>query len=235
MLVVMVGLVIISYSLLNPYARYDFNSQLGYCEIKYRDTPATPSGYVYVPLDVYVIDSPSYKVDLSDDQIRTIVDGASTIWEQYWIKLYIDGDIKRPNITLTDDDILLGKSVDVKIDGQKLTEKIFGDRVNRSDFNEVVVIFVKTFYRAENNSKPSTGIVPYDWAPFVAIIGDDSNKTWTLAHELGHVFNNGEIYHLSGIFNLMTSGCIKESYYPTVINQTQYANIFLKMHQIRHY
>ena len=56
----------------------------------------------------------------------------------------------------------------------------------------------------------------------VVVAADTKNVTWNLAHEFGHILGNLDYSYYSGEFNLMTnSGCIKEKFYPTLLDQSQ--------------
>lgn len=203
------------------------------CLFNPADTPAQAEGSYRVPLDVYVLDSVSRSVDLTDDQIHRIVDGASDIWENYGIELYIYDGVKRPNITLSDMDVSLGISGNLEQDAIILANKVLGDTISFENFTVVKVFFIQGFYRAPNDPRQITGYSLYENG--ASFIGSDSNKHWTLAHELGHVFNAKRVDE-KGRLNLMTEDAdTKVKCYPTILNDEQYRSVINRLMVFRHY
>jgi len=228
------------YQFIEP-TRYLINQAFGICEIRYKDTPANTTQLYRVPLDVYVASSPSYLVDWSDDEIHAFVQGASDIWKHYGIELSIQGRIVR-NSSLSDTDVLIGISGDQVKDAVSLGKKVAGDEIYDNTSNVIKVFFIRNFRTypinifgirmfPDDDSLTGKGL---NNGVSAAFVGYDKNMSWTLAHELGHVMNNNDISPYSGRLNLMVSGgCIKEQYYPTIINPEQYSNILKKIPSIK--
>ena len=244
--ITMIIVIPVSYQFHEP-TRYGINQAFGICEIRYRDTPAIPREFYELPLDVYVVGTPAYSPDLSDDQIRAIINGTSDIWKPYGIELHIFDKINRPNMTLNDEDVLIGISGSQEKDAINLGKKVVGDKINDTNFNVVKVFFIKSFYNRTTYLIDTFGIklIPLEeyttgkglngQGVSAAYVANDKNISWALAHELGHVLNNNDIPDYAGRLNLMTTGgCIKERYFPTIINEEQYMNLRRKITSLQH-
>ncbi len=223
-----------------PEFRYGINelSNLDgkYCKIMSFDYPAKPEEVYRVPLDVYVVNSPSNTVDLSDKEIRDIISGASKIWEKYGIRLSLYGMVWHPEVKWSDDDVLIGKSGDYLQDAIALGNKVIGNKIYNENFNVIKVFFIPSIYNLASAGTPPTGLGVNKHGISAIYIGDDRNMSWTLAHELGHVLNLAGFNEEEGRFNLMTDGgCIKENHYPTIINPEQYASVIEKLKTLRHF
>lgn len=236
-----------SYQFVDPM-RYEINQFVGICEVKFKDTPARAREFYKVPLDVYVLNSPTYPVSWSDEEIHAMVEGASAIWKQYGIEFLVLRAINRSIAALADEDVLIGISGNQTRDVTMLGKKVLGDMIYDANSNVIKVFYVRSFYNRtvylvdilgikliHLGENIAGGIGLNGQGISAAFVGYDKNMSWALAHELGHVLNNKDISEYSGRYNLMNhSGCIKERYHPTVLNEEQYENVLKKIGSIRH-
>ena len=177
-----------------------------------------------------------------------MVQGASNIWKQYGIELFVLGAVNRSITNLADNDVLIGISGDQIKDATMLGKKALGDGIYDANSNVIKVFYVRSFYNGTVYLIDILGIKLIPLGENIAggiglngqgissaFVGYDKNMSWALAHELGHVLNNRDISEFSGRYNLMNhSGCIKERYHPTILNEDQYENVLEKIGSIRH-
>jgi len=143
--VFLIVFLITSYQLIDPI-RYEINQFVGICEVRFKDTPTRAKEFYKVPLDVYVLNSPTYPVNLSDEDIRAIIEGASNIWKQYGIEFFVFGAINRSITNLADNDVLIGISGDQTKDATMLGKKALGGKIYDANSDVIKVFYVRSFY-----------------------------------------------------------------------------------------
>lgn len=195
-----------------------------YCPIKELYEPANKTQEIIVETDVYLISSKKYPVEYTDIEILSIFNETNRIWGVYGIMFNVSS-INKHNVS--DRLAFLGKSGNVDNDAE-----LMGMITARNKFFDqtIDVFFINKFSISIEGKR-----IDKEGVNTAVVSSQSKNIPWVIAHELGHVLNNFDESEASGKFTLMIErGCVKEHYYPTILNQTQLDLVFRKLPQIAH-
>jgi hypothetical protein len=205
------------------YLKYWQTKISGSCYIKEYHQKGVPNESLNILLDVYVIESQKKKVNLTNEEISSIISLSSKVWEDYGIKFEIN-KIERFEV---EDEHIISVKKDEKL--RELSLFVAKDRLYCNE-DKIIDVFIFPDLRdrilfLEFNSIEGKGLRSFSNKDCINLIIIDSRSNrldWVIAHEMGHILGLLDYDYFSGQFNLMTnSGCIRDEFYPTVLNQKQ--------------
>ena len=207
---------------------YKLDYLQGNCYIKSYDIPTLANNTTDVTISIYVVDSIRSKDDMNSTFIEGMLKDVNSVWRNYGVNIR--------NYTekyFTVDNNLIEVHQYNNYEFKRLADNVVTTNLyNRSHIN---VIFIpkfadKFFFILDyfGGGRSITTLEEGGSRVNLILIATDGNKniTWDLIHELSHTLGNEDIPYYSGRYNLMNhGGCIKEKYYPTILNKDQVARI----------
>ena len=197
---------------------------LGQCYIKNYPIKGIPNETINLKLDIYVAENDQNKINISDEEIRLVAENVNKIWNAYGINF----NINRLERFIVNNNLVHGENI------KELANDVGKGHLYKDEDKNIDVILIPEFKTRLwildlGNLFGLEGFYldsfPSDNRTISLIVigtNDVKNETWVIAHELGHLLGSYDYPYYSGQFNLMThSGCIKERYHPTILNQNQ--------------
>lgn len=196
------------------YFRYNFDELFGKCYVEYEGQKGISNGTYILLLDFYLGNVENF----SERNITQLVENVNKIWNNYGIYFKINS-ISRVNISVIYTDKL--KNVTKSALKDKLYDKIIDVVIIEKFLEKGKFLLWDYEYESSREGVGFKGMNKKE-VNLVLLTVKGKNISWNLAHEIGHLLGLVDKAYYSGILNLMThSGCIKEKFYPTILNQKQ--------------
>lgn len=208
------------------FVNYNIKQIWGDCYIKNYSEKGLANNLINLPVDVYLVLYNNSDLNLTNenDTVFSIFSDVNRIWNEYGINFDIRTINKYHNLSKN---YILDAPLEVK----NVTEEIANERLYDNVIEAVFIPKLKTKFLFWYIDSSNEGI---GWRGFpnenrsiylVIVTTNAKNITWNLAHEFGHILGSLDYSYYSGQFNLMThSGCIKDNFYPTILDQLQVNN-----------
>ena len=186
---------------LQSWITYVRSDLAGDCYLNKIDEKGVSTEFHERLVDVYIVDP-----NFTNNQMVGVVDGANLIWKDYGIQ-FVKNDVLR----------IENKSLKPIFRNKEDYLKFGRDIVGEDKLHDSVidVIFIEEI-------KPGLDGKLVDNTTLILVSTQSKNISWITAHEMGHVLHLYDKAYFSGEYNLMIrGGCIRDGYYPTVLNQKQ--------------
>ncbi len=204
------------------HIKYQFSSLSGKCYIKDYNSKGIANDTVHLSTDIYLVSNKNYPLNFTHNDLAKTSIEVNDIWNEYGIFIDIE------NIT----EFSLGENeIPIKLTAENvrnISTKIVKDKLYDGSIDIILApkFKQKFFFLYIDSSLEGIG-----WRGFpnenrsillIMMTPDVKNVSWNLAHEFGHILGNLDYSFYSGQFNLMThSGCVKDEFYPTILDQQQ--------------
>lgn len=207
----------------------------GKCYVKPSEPKSTPNQTIVLPISIYM----TYPIDFTDEQLNDTIRGLNSIWSEYGIQFSINEIHK---VKIGEKDLI---DIQSFLELKRFSEKIIGESLYQK--GKINVIFSDKFRQKENwliwTRYTMTNIEGRGLKTFndnssinlVLIYTDIKNRTWDISHEFGHIFGLLDKPFFIGEYNLMThTGCIKDDFYPILLNQEQIDVVIQTAEDLKH-
>jgi hypothetical protein len=210
---------------------YNFHTIVGKCYLNKIDEKGISNETHKLLVDVYLLDNSKDKT-----WIEKTLNETNSIWNEYGISIYMN------NITILDttQELIISNPENVDFLNKYLGEKMYDNTIDLVIAKGLSVkrkFLIWDFKTKETEGQglksiPETNITGLN---LIWISSETKNVSWDLAHELGHILGNLDKAAYTGEFNLMThGGCVRDDYYPTILNQKQVDNVISTAKSLKH-
>ncbi|HLC51573.1 MAG TPA: hypothetical protein VJH90_04365 [archaeon] len=191
------------------FLSYQYYDTLGECYIdKIEQGSVISPRTINIYADFYLVNT-----NLTNEAIYYMLEGTNDIWNIYNISF-----ISRNIVTISNKSLALP---DLSNCSELLSYASLSDEEGYDNVIDVVISdFPSKFFGGIHYPKCNERRTY-----LTAVSIEEKNISWTIGHEFGHILNLLDKAHYSGELNFMThGGCIKDNYYPSVLNQAQVNN-----------
>jgi len=231
LLVMFLAIILLSFNEL----RYNFLYYVfGQCYIENYHIKGSSNKTVSLKLDIYITESAEDKTNITDYEIYKIMSDVNKTWSEYGVNLEIN-NLSRFNLTddsfiLTDNYFILESSIEDNF--KNLALSVANGHLYKDEDKIIDVVLIPKFksrflsFIIDSNLQ-GIGIDSFPdnrsrRIGLIVVASSLPNETWVITHEFGHILGSYDYQPYEGQFNLMTeTGCIKDIYYPTILNQNQ--------------
>ncbi|MEM5799310.1 MAG: hypothetical protein QXZ43_01430 [Candidatus Aenigmatarchaeota archaeon] len=208
------------FTCVKDYFNYHIKQLKGECYIKNYPKKGISNISAKLPIDVYLINPE--KLNLNYYDLSKTILGVNDIWKDYGVQFEIR------NIT----EYYFEKDYIILQCNDELVELAINATRDRL-YDKVIDVFIIPEIKTRILFYDDSGQEGFGWTSFdcknihninfvVIKTRNVKNITWNLAHEFSHILGNEDYEYFSGQYNFMTnSGCIKDKFYSTVLNQKQ--------------
>jgi len=204
---------------------YFIVSLKGECPVRYMDSPGVSNIPVKIDTNIYIVNTRSHDTRLTANNISLLLNDVNRIWGQYNFSFNVR------NITIHNLDDKVGYVTSDDSDLFKLTKQVIGNDVHNRNTTELDIILIQQFKGIQlffveflGSATEGRGLRGLNDKPvnLIVVTINSKNISWNLAHEIGHILGSLDKSEFVGEYNLMThQGCVKNLYYPTLLNQTE--------------
>lgn len=216
------------------YLKYILYTFFGNCYIKNVEPKGNTNETHNLLLDVYLVNLKNY----DEEDVSHLIDSTNNIWKEYNISFYVNSVTKINNSNLAkliiNDENELYKFFKNAVDDKLLEDDIIDLIIIEKIFEKQNILLWP--YLSDGTEGQGLKNIKNKTVNIILLSFNAKNISWNLAHETGHILGLLDKAFYSGQMNLMThTGCIKDNYYPIILNQSQLDTILSVSRSLAHF